>query len=138
MIVGEVQADDLRVIVPRSEHTLRNAMSPADQAKVPHPRPQLSSVTCDKPYDNPGNVNITQTQEIAAVYIQAASPMDSDEGACNQCIAAFNVPAHQEHRPYFFADCKSYETLQGGACANCVMKHRAAYCSFRELKSEVL
>jgi hypothetical protein len=132
-IVGEVLADNLQVIIHRSERTLRVMMAPNDQAKVPTPRPQMDPVTVNVAYEQPGNVHLTQTQEIAGMYIQAAAITADDipTEVCDQCDAAERNLAGP--RPLFFTYCKSYRDLQGGACANCVMKHRAAYCSLRKL-----
>jgi hypothetical protein len=132
--VGQVFAEDLsEVFVDSNIHTY---LPPAARESLPHPLPSLAlRVYTTVPYGTPGNVRLEHPQEIAGFYIQAAGEKVAQatlvraEG-CEQCDAAYGEKGSRQIP--FFTVCRSFGDVQGGACASCVMKHLAAYCSLRE------
>lgn len=101
----------------------------------PYPVPCPLKVYATLPYGTPGNVRLEHPQEIAAFYIQAAGEKVAQTThvrakGCEQCDAAYGEEGSRQIP--FFTVCRSFGNVQGGACASCVMKHRAAYCSLRE------
>ncbi|KFY66704.1 hypothetical protein V496_01933 [Pseudogymnoascus sp. VKM F-4515 (FW-2607)] len=129
--VGQVFAEDLcEVVVDANIHIY---LSPGVRASLPRPLPVLAvRVSTTVPYGTPGNVRLVHPQEIAGFYIQAAGEREAQEShvraeGCEQCDAAHGDEGSRQIP--FFSVCRSFGNLQGGACASCVMKHRAAYCS---------
>lgn len=132
--VGQVFAGDLsEVLVDGNIHL---HLAPGVLASLPRPLPVLAQrVFATVPYGTPGNVRLVHPQEIAGFYIQAAGEnvarvSQVREEGCDQCDAAYGEEGSRQIP--FFTVCRSFGNLQGGACASCVMKHRAAYCSLRE------
>lgn len=132
--VGQVFAEDLsEVFVDANIHIY---LPPAARESLPRPLPMLAlRVHTTVPYGTPGNVRLEHPQEIAGFYIQAAGEKVAQvshlrsEG-CEQCDAAYGEGGSRQIP--FFTVCRSFGNVQGGACASCVMKHRAAYCSLRK------
>jgi hypothetical protein len=124
VIVGEILPNFLDILVPESENRLRHAMSRTDQNNIPDPRPVMTNAQVSEGWEYPGGVvRLNHTQDIAGIYIQCGGVRQVP--ACDQC-------QNPNANPYF-VQCRTLPDVQNGACANCVMRHRAGYCSFSKL-----
>ncbi|OBT45143.1 hypothetical protein VE00_04338 [Pseudogymnoascus sp. WSF 3629] len=136
--VGQVFAEDLsEVFVDANIHMY---LPPAARESLPRPLPSLAlKVYTTLSYGTPGNVRLEHPQEIAGFYIQAAGEKVAQtthvraEG-CEQCDAAYGEEGSRQIP--FFIVCRSFGNVQGGACASCVMKHRAANCSLHSSRED--
>lgn len=119
-IIGEVKAEDMQLVVMRPD--LHEDLPEFERVKVESPPPVVKDVQLARAYGVAGTVESDHPQEITSWYIQGVGDL---EAGCAQCVHANRSVRAKP----FFAECKTYGTLQSGACGSCVMKHDAAGCS---------